>query len=40
MSRKCVYTTYTHTMQTTRYLVGTLVELTTGMEHGHYNFKG
>ena len=26
-------------MQTSRYLVGTFVELTSGMQYGHYNFQ-
>ena len=26
-------------MQTSRYLIGTFVELTSGMQYGHYNFQ-
>lgn len=39
MCRQGVYARYTYTMQTSRYLVGTFVELTSGMQYGHYNFQ-
>ena len=38
--RQSVHTAHTHTVQTTRDLIGTLVELTSGMEHGHHDLEG
>ena len=36
---QCVYTRYTDAVQTTGNFVGTLVEFTAGMQHGHDNFE-
>ena len=40
MRGKGVDTTHTYAMETTAHLVGTFVELTAGMEHGHHHLKG
>ena len=40
VSRQGVHTRYTHTVQTSGNLIGTFVELTSGMKHGHYDFEG
>ena len=37
--RERIHTTHTYTVETTGYLVTILVELTTGVEHGHNNFQ-
>ena len=34
-----IHTTHTHAMQATRHFVGSFVEFTAGMEHGHHHFK-
>ena len=34
-----VHATHAHTVQTARHLVGTLVELTAGMQHGHHDLE-
>lgn len=36
---QCVDTAHTYAVQTTGYFVGVLVELTTSVEHGHYDFE-
>ena len=37
--RKCVHTRHTHTVQTTRHFVATLIEFTTRVQHGQYNLE-
>ena len=36
ISREGVYARYTHTVQTTGYFIGSLVELTAGVQHRQY----
>ena len=38
--RQSVHTRHADTVQTTRHLIGALVELTSGVEHGHDDLKG
>ena len=37
--RKCVHAAHTHAVESARHLVGALVELTAGMQHGHHHFE-
>ncbi len=37
---KCVHYRNTNAVQTTRHFVGVIVEFTTGVQHGHDNFRG
>ena len=39
VGRQGVDARHTYAVQTARHLIGTFVELTSGMEHGHYNFQ-
>ena len=39
VGREGVYTTNTYAVQTTRHLIGTLIELTSGVEHRHDDFE-
>ena len=39
VGREGIHTTDTHTMQTAGHLIGTFIELTSGMEHGHHDLE-
>src|ERR1017187_10083122 len=36
---KCIYTTYTNSMQSSAHLIGVFVTFSSGMQHSHYNFQ-
>ena len=39
LRRECVHTAHTHTVETTGHLIAVFIELTTGVEHGHYDLQ-